>query len=47
MLTPYIEQVHTITFDNGGGLPKHKAIEEALGAETYFAHPYSLRGSAV
>ena len=41
MLTPYIEQVHTITFDNGGEFAEHKAIEEALGAETYFAHPYS------
>ena len=33
--------MHTITFDNGGEFAEHKAIEEALGAETYFAHPYS------
>ena len=41
MLTPYIDQVHTITFDNGGEFAEHKAIEEALGAKAYFAHPYS------
>ena len=27
--------------NNGGEFAEHKAIEEALGAETYFAHPYS------
>lgn len=41
MLMPYAEHVHTITFDNGGEFAGHKAIEAALGAKTYFAHPYS------
>ena len=45
MLTPHIEQVHTITFDNGGEFAEHKAIEEALGAETYFAHPLLFVGA--
>lgn len=41
MLTPYIEHVHTITFDNGGEFAEHKAIAAALNAQAYFAHPYS------
>lgn len=41
MLTPYIEHVHTITFDNGGEFADHKAIAAALKAQAYFAHPYS------
>lgn len=41
MLTPYIEHVHTITFDNGGEFADHKAIAAALNAQAYFAHPYS------
>ena len=44
MLTPYIEQVHTITFDNGGEFAEHKAIEEALGAEILLCAPY-LQGT--
>lgn len=41
MLRPYAKHVHTITFDNGGEFAGHKAIEAALGAKAYFAHPYS------
>lgn len=41
MLTPYIEHVHTITFDNGGEFADHKIIAAALNAQAYFAHPYS------
>ena len=41
MLTPYIEHVHTITFDNGGEFADHKTIAAALNAKAYFAHPYS------
>ena len=41
MLRPYAKHVHTITFDNGGEFAGHKAIEAALEAKTYFAHPYS------
>ena len=41
MLSPYVEHVHTITFDNGGEFADHKAIAAALNAKAYFAHPYS------
>lgn len=41
MLEPYVGQVHTITADNGSEFVEHEKIAEALGAEFYFAHPYS------
>lgn len=41
MLSPYVEHVHTITFDNGGEFAEHKAIAAALNTKAYFAHPYS------
>lgn len=41
MLMPYKESVHTITFDNGGEFAEHEAVAKALGAQAYFAHPYS------
>ncbi|SEB18818.1 IS30 family transposase, partial [Marinobacterium iners] len=41
MLKPYAAYVHTITADNGSEFVEHKAIAKALGAEFYFAHPYS------
>lgn len=41
MLKPYKDDVHTITFDNGGEFAKHEAVAEALDADAYFAHPYS------
>ncbi len=41
MLSGYKDVCHTITFDNGREFSGHKAIAEALEAETYFAHPYA------
>lgn len=41
MLSGYKDVCHTITFDNGGEFSEHRAIAEALEAETYFAHPYA------
>lgn len=41
MLKPYAAHVHTITADNGSEFVEHEKIAEALGAEFYFAHPYS------
>ncbi|HBC7422642.1 TPA: IS30 family transposase, partial [Serratia marcescens] len=41
MLSSYKDVCHTITFDNGGEFSEHRAIVEALEAETYFAHPYA------
>ena len=32
--------LHTITFDNGKEFAYHKQITEALGVDSYFAHPY-------
>ena len=40
MLKPYVTQVHTITADNGSEFVEHEIAEE-LGAEFFFAHPYS------
>jgi len=34
-------KVRTITFDNGGEFAHHEKITEALGADIYFANPYS------
>jgi len=33
--------VHTITCDNGKEFAGHEEVAKALGAEVYFAHPYS------
>ncbi len=41
MLEPYKDNVHTITFDNGGEFAEHEKIAESLEADMYFAHPYS------
>lgn len=41
MLSGYKDVCHTIKFDNGGEFSEHRAIAEALEAETYFAHPYA------
>ncbi len=35
------EQVKTITFDNGLEFSDHETIAAGLGADVYFAHPYS------
>lgn len=37
----YNDVCHTITFDNCGEFSEHQSIAEELGAEMYFAHPYS------
>lgn len=41
LLTPFKAFVHTITFDNGKEFAGHEAIAKALGADCYFADPYS------
>ena len=41
MLKPYAAHVHTITADNGSEFVEHETIAKALGADFYFAHPYS------
>jgi IS30 family transposase len=41
MLSPFKENLHTITFDNGKEFAGHKQMSQELGAEIYFAHPYS------
>ena len=40
MLTPYRNELHTITFDNGKEFAFHKRVAKALDVETYFARPY-------
>ena len=40
MLKPLAESVHTITSDNGREFAAHETIAEALGADSYLAHPY-------
>jgi len=40
-LTPYKEQVYTITYDNGKEISEHEKIAKDLGAKIYFAHPYA------
>lgn len=42
MLKPYYPKTLTITCDNGRGYAGHKEIAEELGADVYFAHPYSF-----
>jgi len=41
LLLPYKKHVLTITSDNGTEFAEHRAIAEKLGADFYFAHPYS------
>jgi len=40
MLTPYQDDLHTITFDNGKEFAFHERIAQALDVNTYFARPY-------
>ena len=40
-LTPYKDQVHTMTYDNGKEISEHEKIAKDLGAKIYFAHPYA------
>jgi len=41
LLSPFTNQVHTITGDNGKEFAKHEQVTEALQAMFFFAHPYS------
>ncbi len=41
LLRPLVDQVHTLTWDNGKEFAQHQAIAEALDADFYFAHPYA------
>lgn len=40
-LTPYIDWVHTITYDNGREFADHEGMARDLDARIYFTHPYS------
>ena len=40
-LTPHIDQVHTITYDNGREFADHEGMASDLEARIYFAHPYA------
>jgi len=41
LLLPIKQYVHTVTSDNGKEFAGHHVIANNLGAEFYFAHPYS------
>lgn len=41
MLKPYMNQVRTITVDNGKEFSFHQKVASALKTKVYFAHPYS------
>ncbi len=41
MLKPFSMCVHTLTTDNGREFAQHERIAAKLGADFYFAHPYS------
>jgi len=40
-LSPYIDRVHTITYDNGREFADHEGMASDLDARIYFAHPYA------
>ena len=40
-LTPYIDWVHTITYDNGREFAGHEGMASDLETRIYFAHPYA------
>jgi len=40
-LTPYIDRVHTITYDNGREFADHEGMASDLETRIYFAHPYA------
>jgi len=40
-LLPYKADIQTITSDNGAEFARHTEISQKLGADFYFAHPYS------
>lgn len=41
LLSPFSDQVHTMTSDNGKEFADHKNIAAKLNAKFYFAHPYA------
>ena len=41
LLTPFADDVHTLTTDNGKEFAQHEHIAKQLNADFYFAHPYS------
>ena len=40
-LTPYINWVHTMTYDNGRESSDHEDMASELESRIYFAHPYA------
>ena len=40
-LSPYIDWVHTITYDNGREFADHEGMASDLETRIYFAHPYA------
>jgi len=40
-LAPYIDRVHTITYDNGREFSDHEGMAADLETQIYFAHPYA------
>jgi IS30 family transposase len=40
-LAPYIDRVHTITYDNGREFTDHEGMAADLETQIYFAHPYA------
>lgn len=40
-LAPYLDWVHTITYDNGREFADHEGMASDLDARIYFAHPYA------
>jgi len=40
-LSPYIDRVHTITYDNGREFADHEGMASDLETRIYFAHPYA------
>jgi len=40
-MKPFKDMVLTVTLDNGKEFAQHERIAEKLGADVYFAHPYS------
>jgi IS30 family transposase len=40
-LTPHMDRVHTITYDNGREFADHEGMAAELETRIYFAHPYA------
>jgi transposase, IS30 family len=47
LLHPVVDDVHTVTLDNGKEFAEHERLAKVLEADFYFAHPYAAweRGS--